>query len=319
MKVKIHLGNIITTIAIMCYLFFLPSNIIAQQDPHYSQYMFNPLGVNAGYTGSREALSLVMLHRSQWVGFDGAPSTQTLALHSPMKNKNMGLGLILMNDVVGPHSTISAAASYAYRIKLGAGKLAFGLKAGVQNHQIKWDKIEYKNTNDNIPAYGVNSLTVPNFDFGIYYNTHSFYAGFEIQHLNAPELYFSDSSYANDSGGVARLFRHGTFIMGKAFRISESIVFKPSFILRGAGKMEGIGDLNLCFLFHNKLWAGVFFRSKYGPGLMLEYNITPQFRLGYAYDLNTNGLANTNSGSHEIFIGYDFNVFKSKVTSPRYF
>lgn len=306
-------------LAIACLLFLSSSKSFAQQDPHYTQYMFNPLGVNAGYTGSREALSAVLLHRSQWVGFDGAPSTQTLALHSPMKNTNMGLGLLLMNDVIGPHATLTAAASYAYRIKLGSGKLAFGLKAGIQNHSIKWDKIEYKNPNDNIPVYGVNSITVPNFDFGMYYNTNTFYAGLEIAHLNAPELYFSDSSAAGDSMMVARMYRHATFILGKAFRISDNVVFKPSIILKGAGRQEGIGDLNLCFLMYNKLWAGIFFRSKYGPGLMVEYNITPQFRLGYAYDVNTNGLTNTNSGSHEIFIGYDFIINKSKVTSPRYF
>ena len=159
-------------------------NGFAQQDPQYSLYMFNPLGVNPGYAGSREALSAVLVHRSQWVGLKGAPVTQAFAINTPLKNKSMGVGLNVTNDKIGPKNILSATAVYAYRIKIGSGKLAFGLRGGIQNYNYNWDMIEYKNQEDQIPNTAVGSFVIPTFDFGMYYHTNTFYAGIALEHLN---------------------------------------------------------------------------------------------------------------------------------------
>ena len=149
-------------------LFMAAMQGFAQQDPQYSLYMFNPLGVNPGYAGSRELLSGVLIHRSQWVGLDGAPETQALAINTPMKNKKMGLGLQIINDKIGPRTTQTLSASYAYRLKLGSGKLAFGLRGGIVNYSYDWNKIEYKDDEDAIPTTANESFMLPTFDFGMY-------------------------------------------------------------------------------------------------------------------------------------------------------
>ncbi len=288
------------------------SNIVAQQDPLYTQYIFNPLEVNPGYAGSREALSAVLTHRSQWIGIDGAPVTQNLAIHAPTKNGKMGLGMQIINDAIGPKNTLSASLVYAYRLRVGQGKLAFGLRGGLYNYRFNWDKLEYQNQNDNVILVGASSKTTPNFDFGVYYNTKLFYAGLQIAHLNRPDLSFSDSS-------STFLRPHSTLTVARAWEINENIVFRPSLLMRAAPKNVGTLDVNLSLLFNNTIWCGVSFRSNYGLAGIIEMNITDHFRAGLSYDYALNGLRGQTGGSLELFIGYDFKIYNQKMASPRYF
>lgn len=293
------------------------SNVFGQQDPQFSQYMFNPLGVNPAYAGSREALSAVLVHRSQWVGLDGAPNTQTFSIHSPLKNKNMGVGLQVFNDQIGPKNTVGAIASYAYRIKLGKGKLGFGLGAGIYNYQFNWDKIDYKDKQDALPNNGRENFSAPTFDFGLYYHTNTFYAGLEVDHLNQSDLAILDSAIS--STDVARQYSHMTAIAGKAFVLNDKITLKPSVLIRATENGFGHADINASVLFDKKLWAGVSYRTGYGMVMILEYNITDKLRVGYSYDYMMGQQNLSATGSHEIMLGYDFNIFKSKLASPRYF
>lgn len=290
----------------------------AQQDPIYSLYMFNPLCVNPGYAGSREVLSGVLVHRSQWVGLDGAPVTQTFAINSPLKNKNMGVGLNVTNDKIGPKNILTATAAYAYRIRLGSGRLAFGLRGGIQNYNYNWDKIEYKNTEDQIPNTAVGSFIIPTFDFGLYYNTSTFYAGLALDHINRAQYSFTQSMTNTENG--ARVYAHVTGTLGKAFVFNEKLVLKTSVLLRSDGQKNGDIDLNTSFLINKTIMFGLTLTSRKSIIILAEYNINKYFRMGYAYDHNFSALTQTTgSGSHEIFVGYDFELFKSKVISPRYF
>ena len=292
------------------------SEIFAQQDPQYSLYMFNPLGVNPAYAGSREVLSGVLIHRSQWVGLKGAPETQVLSINSPLKNKKMGLGLQIVNDKIGPRTTQYLTASYAYRLKLGAGKLAFGLRGGVINYNINWNEIEYKDEADVIPTTSSEGFMLPTFDFGIYYNTKTFYTGFAVDHINKAKYNLLSGSDTISSN--ARQYVNFTGTIGKAFLLNDDLVLKTSLLLRGANKAGNI-DINGSLLIKNRILFGLTLRSTEAIILMTEINVTKNLRLGAAYDYDTSDVAKSTSGSFEIFLGYDIGLFNSKVISPRYF
>jgi type IX secretion system PorP/SprF family membrane protein len=290
----------------------------AQQDPQYSLYMFNPLGVNPGYAGSREALSGVLVHRSQWVGLEGAPVTQAFSVNSPLKIRSMGVGLNVTNDKIGPKNIITATAVYAYRIKVGAGKLAFGLRGGIQNYNYNWDMIEYKDKEDQIPNTAVGSFVIPTFDFGLYYNTNSFYAGLSLEHMNEAQYSFTKSMVNTQNG--AQVYSHITGTIGKAFVINNELVLKTSTLIRSDRQGNGNIDVNSSILINKTIQFGLTLNTRKSIIILAEYNINRNFRLGYAYDHNFSALTQTTgSGSHEIFVGYDFNLSKTRVTSPRYF
>ncbi len=287
----------------------------AQQDPQYSLYMFNPLGVNPGYAGSREVLSAVLVHRSQWIGLEGAPETQALAINTPLKNKKMGLGLEIVNDKIGPKTTQTLAATYAYRLKLGRGKLAFGLSGGVLNYNYDWNKIEYKEEDDIIPTTASESFMKPTIDFGIYYNTRTFYLGAAVDHIN--EAQFNLLSSQDTSVSNARTYANLTVTAGKAFVLNDNLVLKTSTLFRITNAAGNL-DLNASLLIKNKVLFGLSLRE-HTLVLMSELNISKNLRMGVAYDLDGSDLTKSSSGSFEIFVGYDVGLFKSKVISPRYF
>lgn len=288
----------------------------AQQDPQYSLYMFNPLGVNPGYAGSREVLSAVLIHRSQWVGLDGAPETQVLSINSPLKNKKMGLGLQIVNDKIGPRNNQYLSATYAYRLKIGSGKLAFGLRGGVINYNYDWGKIDYRDQEDAIPTTGAESFMLPTFDFGMYYNTKTFYTGFAIDHIN--EAKYNLLSTQDTIFSDAKQYANFTGTIGKAFILNNNLVLKASMLLRGANKAGNL-DINGSLLIKNKILFGVTLRSTEALILMTEINLSKNLRFGVAYDIDATDVARSTSGSFEFFLGYDVGLFNSKVTSPRYF
>lgn len=290
----------------------------AQQDPQYSLYMFNPLGVNPGYAGSREALSGVLVHRSQWIGLEGAPVTQAFSINSPLKIKSMGVGLNVTNDKIGPKNIITATAVYAYRIKVGAGKLAFGLRGGIQNYNYNWAMIEYKDKEDQIPNTAVGSFVIPTFDFGLYYNTNTFYAGIALEHMNEAQFSFTKAMVETNNG--AQVYSHITGTIGKAFVINNELILKTSTLIRSDRQGNGNIDVNGSILINKTLQFGLTLNTRKSIIILAEYNISKVFRMGYAYDHNYSDLTKTTgSGSHEIFVGYDFNLSKTRVTSPRYF
>ncbi len=289
---------------------------IAQQDALYSQYMFNPMAINPAYTGTRNAISGVLLHRSQWVGIEGAPKTNSLALHSPIKGKNFGLGINLMQDRVGPTLNTTLLGTYAYHLKLGQGKLSFGLRGGFYTNTLRNDELSYTNDNDKAPV-NFTSQTA-NFDFGTYYHTDKFYAGFSANHLSNGSVKFNDQTETYD------LNMHLMGFLGKAFVITPNLVFKPSALVRYTKSAPLNFDINTSVLFQKVFWLGASYRTSSSENressivLITEYNISQAFRIGYSYDFNLGAIKQFNSGSHEVFLGADLVSKRKKSVSPRY-
>ncbi len=283
-----------------------------QQAPKYSQYMFNPMAVNAGYAGSRDALSIHLVHRQQWIGFNGAPVTENLSIHTPLKNQNMAVGFSLMNDNIGPRNGLQISGVYAYRLRLGQGKLAMALRGGVYNYSFNWNKIEYHNPADNVHQgmKRVNS-TVGNVDFALFYNTKKTYVGAELAHLNSPNFKIGDTLFTD-------FVPHAHFLAGHAFRVSDEVILRPSMLIRTT-EVTGAWDVNISALWKEKLWTGISLRSNYGIVAIVEMNINDKLRAGLSYDYALNKLRGNQGGSIEIFLGYDLNIFKSKMISPRFF
>lgn len=295
----------------------------AQQDPKFNQYMFNPMGINPAYAGSREVLSAVSLFRNQWVGFEGAPITQTFAIHGPLIRRKMGLGFQITNDIIGPRNTINAEVDYAYRFPMFRGIMSFGLSGGVYYHTFNWDKIDYKDQGDYVPLYGLRQAWSPDVDFGAYWNNRKMYFGIELAHLTQPKLTITDSSAASINGGnpnVYKQFRHISFTAGRAFVLSKSLTLKPSMLYKQAGLYRGTFDVNVSLLINNKLWMGVTAKSDFGAALIFEYIFNRKIRVGYSFDYPLNQLnLQTRGTSHELFLGYDFGMSRTSSVSPRYF
>lgn len=304
------------------YLFTLLSILsiqaMAQQDPQFNQYFFNPLGINPAYAGSRGMLSAVALHRSQWVGFDGAPTSQAFAVHTPSRNKKMGYGLQLSSDQIGPKNTVAISAVYAYKIRLGKGQLGFGLRSSLYNHQFNWDEINYKDQT----AYGSiergkESYLIPSFDFGLYYHDRIKYLGIELAHLNEGKLGLEADNI--DLDFAAKQSAQAILTAGRAIRLNQELVLKPSVLVRLAENLPAFVDLNVSVLIREKLWLGASYRWGYGAVTIFEYNVNKALRIGYSYNMELNEMNRHHGGAHEIFVGYDFNLFKSQIVSPRYF
>ena len=289
----------------------------AQQDPMYTQYMYNTLSVNPAYAGSRNALSITGLLREQWIGIDGAPSTQTLTVHSPVYNDNMGLGLSVINDVAGPVHQTMLYADYSYSIQTtNNAKLAFGLKAGVNVFQADLLSLHPEKGGD--PAiYNISNRLLPNVGVGLYYYSDKGYLG-----ISAPKLleqtideYESLSEAYNNKER-----RHYFLIGGYVFDLSENVKFKPSFLLKAVVGAPVSIDLSGNFFFNDKLGVGLAHRLDDSFSGLLQYYITPQFRIGYAYDFTITELRHYNSGSHELMLGYDFIFMENtRIRSPRFF
>ncbi len=282
----------------------------AQQDFLNSQYMFNLYNINPAYTGSRDVVAASLSHRTQWVGFDGAPTTQVLSVHAPVTKMKIGVGLQLFNDAIGPRQMNGFNTSYAYHLKVGQGKIGFGLRAGLLNYTYRWDKLEYEDGKDAVIGVGNQSGMKLNFDGGVYYKDRLQYAGLEIAHVASMDLTTTTTEM--------QLRQQLALFYGRAIELNDNLVLKLSVLARGTDA-SGVLDMNVSAFFKKKIWIGATVRSAGALIFMAEYYVTKAFRIGYSYDFYYNGLKAGQSGSHEIFIGYDINIFKSKMLSPRYF
>ena len=302
---------------------------IAQQDPQYSQYMFNQLAINPAYAGSKEALSAVMDLRKQWVAMPGAPKTGTISLHAPLPFKSIGIGGHLINESMGPSKWTSAQADIAYRFRLGKGKLSLGISAGLINYNISLSESDYREAGEVFPSQNLGPRTRFDAGTGFYYYNQSFYMGGSITHINNPNLY--SGTYTIPNGGIGTtpvnsslffsLKPHSFLYFGKGFLINQNLVINPSIIFKndnsGAG---GSFDLNCNFLIKQKFWVGLSIRSGYGVVALFQYCVSDNFKIGYSYDqgYRYNKVGTVGQGSHEIMLGYNFSIYKSKMLSPRY-
>lgn len=294
--------------------------IQAQQDPMYTHYMYNTLSVNPGYAGSRDALTVTALHRSQWVDFNGAPLTQTLTMHSPLRNQHIGLGLSVMNDKIGPINNTSVKADFAYRFQLTQkSKLALGLSAGANIFQANLSSLQLDQQIDPVFESNIKNHATPNFGFGAYYSRERFYAG-----ISAPNLLqnsYSEVSQENGNTLIAKEQRHYFFIMGTMLKITENLAFKPTTLIKATSAAPIQADFTASFVIMERLLIGAMVRSGDAVGALVGLDITEQLHLGYSFDWSFGLKTGTyNQGSHEIVLRYDFLFFdKKQIHSPRYF
>jgi type IX secretion system PorP/SprF family membrane protein len=298
-------------------LILAAGKLFAQQDPLFSQYMFNKLAVNPGYAGSRETLSAVILNRWQWVGINGAPNTLSASIHSPLQNPHLGVGLTVYHDHLGPTVYQGALANFAYRILFPNGKLSFGLQAGVKYSGIDWNDpdLDPSNPGDPLMSGQEKNNVVPDANFGIYYYADNFYAGVSSKQLLQNQMAVVE---VDGKSEFTKLLRHFYGIAGVAFPISENLVFRPSLLVKYVTQAPPQLDLNLSFLFGNSFWLGASYRTEKAVSFLTEIRITPSLTIGYSYDIWLNELRAYNKGSHELRIGFDLDK-KNRMVTPRYF
>ena len=288
----------------------------AQQDPHYTQYMYNMNVINPAYAGSKENLSIGLLYRKQWVEIEDAPSTFSLSGHSPV-GKNVGLGLSVISDKIGPVEENNIYGDFSYTLNLGGEhKLAFGIKAGITLHQVGlYNQIGNGHVPDlDDPAFSENiSNSYFNIGSGLFYYTNKYYLALSVPNLmKSKHLDFNGREFGSE---VSHYFLTGGYV----FDINQNIKFKPFFMLKSAFNAPTSLDLSTNFLFNEKFEAGLTYRLDDSYGAMINYAITPSLRIGYAYDHIVSDLNVTTPSSHEIILLFDLNFPKKVSSSPRFF
>ncbi|NJX15439.1 PorP/SprF family type IX secretion system membrane protein [Tamlana crocina] len=295
---------------------------VAQQLPQFTQYMYNTISINPAYAGSREALSIVGLHRSQWVGFKGGPITQTLSIHTPLRNDRIGLGLSFIEDDLGPQNFSYLYGDFSYSIPTGwDGKLAFGLKAGFTQYSFDSDFMNDTDIQNDNFFKGFDNRWAPNVGAGIYWSNDRVYAG-----LSTPRILNTDTNRnATDSNNqdyeaLERLSYY--FTVGGVIDLSQYVKFKPAGLIKATNGAPVSYDLTANFLFNEKFWLGASYRiNEYTAAIggIADFQVSRQLRIGYAYEKPISEIADYTSGTHEILLIYEFKFINSKLKSPRYF
>lgn len=307
-------------------LFFLAEVSLGQQDPQYSQYMFNQLVINPAYAGSKEALCGIADLRKQWVAMPGSPRTGSVSFHGPLPFKSLGIGGHLVNEAIGPSKWTSASADVAYRFRLGKGKLSLGISAGVVNYNINLTESDYKDAGEVFPTQNLGSKSKFDAGTGFYFYNSSFYFGGSVTHINSPNLYSGTAAVPNGgANGVpanSSLFfslkPHSFLYIGKGFLVSPNFIINPCILFKNDGVSKTSTDFNCNFLIKQRFWTGLSYRTGYGAVFLFQYLAGDNLRIGYSYDYGFNKIGTSGAGSHEIMLGYNFSVYKSKMVSPRY-
>ena len=286
----------------------------AQQLPQFTQYMYNTISINPAYAGSREALSIVGLHRSQWVGFRGGPITQTLSIHTPLRNDRVGVGLSFIEDDLGPENFTYLYGDFSYAIPTGrTGKLAFGIKGGFTQYSLDPDFREDESLDPSI--YGIEDRWTPNVGLGVYWSTNRVYFG-----LSTPRVLNTDKNNEEGFEALDRLSYY--FTGGVVVDLSENFKLKPAFLVKATNGAPVSYDLTANFLYNEKFWLGASYRineQTAAIGGIADFQVSRQLRVGYAYEKPISEIARYTTGTHEILLMYEFKFLSSKLKSPRYF
>jgi type IX secretion system PorP/SprF family membrane protein len=295
------------------------TDALAQQDPHYTQYMYNMNVINPAYAGSKENLAFGLLYRKQWVDIEDSPTTATFSGHSPV-GKNVGLGLSAINDEIGPVKETNVYADFSYTLQLGGEhRLALGIKAGATFHKVGlFDEINGTVPDPGDPAFAENvSNTYLNIGTGAFYYTDKYYVAFSVPNmLKSKHLDITDNGQERQFGSETQ---HYFLTGGYVFQVSDNVKLKPSFMLKSSFEVSPSVDGSLNALFYEKFEIGATYRLDDSFGGMVNYAITPNLRIGYAYDHIISDLNVTTPSSHEVMLLFDLNFPKKVSRSPRYF
>ena len=286
-----------------------------QQDPQYTQYMYNMNIVNPAYAGSYESMSLNFLGRTQWVGIEGAPQTLTFGIHSPV-GKRVGLGLSIIVDEIGPVKEQNVYGDFSYTLQVGENaKLALGIKAGFTFFNADLSKLQLVDNPDPVFVNNNVNKVLPNFGVGAFYHQEKFYAGFSIPNL------LETFHFEKKGGQITRASekKHYFLTTGYVFDVSKDIKLKPSIMAKAANGAPLSIDFSGNVLLNNKIEFGLSYRLDESISALVNVRAKDYLRIGYAYDHTLTNLGNFNSGSHEIFLLFNFDFDRDNMISPRFF
>lgn len=287
----------------------------AQQDPQYTNYMYNTVNINPAYAGSRGALSIFGLHRSQWVGLDGAPTTNSFSVNTPIADSKVGLGVSFVNDALGvmDENTISIDFSYTLDLNNRGSKLSFGMKGSANLLNVAYSDLNKYNPNDPQLLNDVHNEFTPNIGAGIYWHNEKSYVGFSVP------SFLESTRYDNNIQSTMQQKMHYYLMAGHVFEINPMLKFKPAFLIKAVNGAPLQADVTANFLIHDKFTIGGAYRWDAAWSGLVGFQVTDGLFIGYSYDSDIKTLRNYNNGSHEIFLRFElFNKYR-RVNSPRFF
>lgn len=298
---------------IIIILLFAGWQSFAQQDPQYTQYMYNTINVNPAYAGSRGVTSIFGLYRTQWMGLDGAPETATVSVNAPV-GKNVGLGVSVMNDRIGPMDNSSIAVDFSYTIKTSENwKLAFGIKGKANLLNVDYNKLNIRRPNDYMFQNNIQNDFSPNIGAGVYWYSDRSYIG-----LSVPS-FIETENYQHNELAVVKERLHFYLIGGHVFNLSYDWQFKPAAMIKSVSGSPLQVDVSANFQYNQLITFGAAYRWDASVSALLGFQITRGIFAGYSYDMESTKLQDYNSGSHEIFLRFDLLKKTSKVLNPRFF
>ena len=306
------------TLTILMLLFIATlgnvNETFAQQDSQYTNYMYNTINVNPAYAGSRGVMSIFGMHRTQWVGLDGAPVTNVASINTPINNSKFGMGISFVNDRIGPSDENAISADISYTIQTSETyKLSFGVKGTANLLNVDYTKLNRYDLTDPQFQNNIDNKFSPNIGAGIYFHSDKLYAGLSVPNFLETE-HFDDNVAA-----TAKERMHYYLIGGYVFDLSDNIKFKPAFLTKLVTGAPLQLDLTANFMFNEKFVLGAAWRWDAAVSGLAGFQVNENWMIGYAYDAETTKLSNYNSGSHEIFLRYEFKGKTEKAVCPRFF
>jgi type IX secretion system PorP/SprF family membrane protein len=302
---------------VLCLIFiFTTMQAFAQQDPAYSQFMYNGISINPAMAGSAETFAAAALIRQQWAGIEGAPQTKTLNIDAPVLKDRLGLGLSIIDDEIGVVENLNINAQYAYRIKIKNGALSMGLQAGFNNYKADYMSVvtDANSSMDNSFSQNTNRM-IFNFGAGAYYYSEKFFAGFSVPHFINQQL-----DGIHDQNGVqSHQYRHYFLTTGYVFSIGERYKVKPSTLLKVAEGAPIQLDFNANVWYNDVISAGVSYRTNDSVSGLFQLQVAKQIRIGFAHDFIISSLSRYTTGSNEVMLKYELRKKNSKILTPRYF
>ena len=296
----------------------------AQQDPQFTQYMFNSLYVTPAYAGVDGITQLTAIHRSQWAGYQssfsdgGAPTTQMISFNSPIYKLKSGFGTYIVNDKLGPQNNLEAHAMYAYHLGLKDAKLSFGIKVGIYSQSINYDQYRAIHRDDPLleGKTGKESQLRPDVGFGLFYRAEKFYVAAGINHLTRAEFDFNVNNARN------ALENHLNFSGGYIYEVNFDLTLTPTILLKTDFNEFSI-DAGVIATLKDKMWTGLTFREGEAFNLLLGYSFLEDnsLRLGYAIDFVFINPEAKENFSHEVMLSYQMpfvRTGKKVVRTPRY-
>ncbi|UAB80949.1 type IX secretion system membrane protein PorP/SprF [Marixanthomonas sp. SCSIO 43207] len=286
----------------------------AQQESQYTQYMYNTTAINPAYAGSLGTLDVVGTYRDQWIGLDGAPVTQNLGIHAPLRNDRIGLGLNIQNETIGPAKEFNAVANFSYTIRVSPNtKLAFGLGAGVNLYDLDFSKGLMLDPNDKLLMNNIDQRVTPVIGAGTYLYGDKWYLGLSVPDFKTDELYDDiEQSIAEEE---IQYYLMGGYV----FDLNPRFKFKPAFLVKYQTDYPFVVDVSANFLYNERFTLGVSYRYEDAVSGLAGIEIFQGFFVGYSYDYTLTDLTNYNSGSHEIVLRFTLPSKLKRINSPRFF